>query len=167
MAKARRTVTMAATPARVWELLADPHHMPRWWPGVARMEDVREDRFTQVFVTKKGRPVRVDFHLLASEPPGTDGSGSARRRWEQEIAGTPFQRVLSESITEIVLEPLAGEAGEAGGEAGERLEPARTRITIEQRQRLRGYSRTGGFLLRRATGAKLDEALEGLRRICR
>ncbi len=158
---------MAATPARVWELLADPHHMPRWWPGVARMEDVREDRFTQVFVTKKGRPVRVDFHLLASEPPGTDGSGSARRRWEQEIAGTPFQRVLSESITEIVLEPLAGEAGEAGGEAGERLEPARTRITIEQRQRLRGYSRTGGFLLRRATGAKLDEALEGLRRICR
>lgn len=167
MAKARRTVTIAATPARVWELLADPHHMPRWWPGVARMEDVREDRFTQVFVTKKGRPVRVDFHLLASEPPGTDGSGSARRRWEQEIAGTPFQRVLSESITEIVLEPLAGEAGEAGGEAGERLEPARTRITIEQRQRLRGYSRTGGFLLRRATGAKLDEALEGLRRICR
>lgn len=175
MAKARRTVTMAATPARVWELLADPHHMPRWWPGVARMEDVREDRFTQVFVTKKGRPVRVDFHLLASEPPGRDGSGSARRRWEQEIAGTPFQRVLNESITEIVLEPLAGEAGEAGeaggeplagGEAGERLGPARTRITIEQRQRLRGYSRTGGFLLRRATGAKLDEALEGLRRIC-
>ena len=35
--------------------------MPRWWPGVVRMEGVQEDRFTQVFVTKKGRPVRDRF----------------------------------------------------------------------------------------------------------
>lgn len=106
------------------------------------MEDVEEDRWTQVFTTKRGRPVRADFHLLASEPPW-------RRRWEQEVMGTPFERVLSESITEIVLEPN---------------DPG-TRVTIAQRQRLRGYSRTGGFLLRRATAAKLDEALEGLERI--
>jgi hypothetical protein len=32
-------------------------------------------------------------------------------------------------------------------------------------QRLRGYSRTGGFLLRRASRAKLDEALDGLEQI--
>jgi hypothetical protein len=43
--------------------------------------------------------------------------------------------------------------------------PAGTEVTIAQEQKLRGYSRTGGFLVRRATAAKLDEALEGLARI--
>ena len=38
-------------------------------------------------------------------------------------------------------------------------------MTIAQQQKLRGYSRTGGFLLRRATRSKLDEALDGLERI--
>ena len=64
MATARRTRVVAAAPQRVWELLEDPHHMPRWWPGVARMEGVEEDRFTQVMVTKKGRPVRLDFRSV-------------------------------------------------------------------------------------------------------
>jgi uncharacterized protein YndB with AHSA1/START domain len=143
MSTARRSRTVAAAPQRVWELIEDPHHMPRWWPDVARMEGVEEDRWTQVILTKKGRPVRVDFHLLASEPPW-------RRCWEQDIVGTPFERVLNEAITEIVLEPV---------EQG-------TRITIEQRQKLRGYSRTGGWMLRRATRGKLDDALEGIERAC-
>jgi hypothetical protein len=116
--------------------------MPRWWPGVIRMESVEEDRFTQVFMTKKGRPVRLDFQLVASEPPW-------RRTWQQDIEGTPFERVLDEAITEVVLEP----------------DPAGTKVTIAQRQKLRGYSRTGGFLLRRATSSKLDEALDGLERL--
>ena len=103
------------------------------------MEGVHDDRFTQVFMTKKGRAVRIDFHLVESDPPW-------RRCWEQDIPGTPFERVLNESTTEIVLEP----------------EGSGTRVTIAQRQKLRGYSRTGGFLLRRATAAKLDEALEGI-----
>ena len=107
------------------------------------MEGVAEDRFTQVHLTKKGKPVRIDFTVLASEPPW-------RQLWGQEIDGTPFERVLRESVVEIVLEP----------------EGTGTRVTIEQRQKLRGYSRTGGFLLRRATGAKLAEALEGLERVC-
>lgn len=143
MATSRRTRVLGASQQRVWELIEDPHHMPRWWPGVKRMEEVREDRFTQVFTTRKGRPVRADFHLLEADPPW-------RLRWEQELIGTPFERVLNESITEIQLEPADGG----------------TRVTIEQRQKLRGYSRTGGFLLRRATKDKLEEALEGLERIC-
>jgi hypothetical protein len=102
-----------------------------------------------VFTTKKGRPVRMDFRLLDSEPPGPDGVAAGRRVWEQDITGTPFERVLGEAITEIVVEPA---------DQG-------TRITIAMRQKLRGYSRTGGFLLRRATAAKLDEALDGLERI--
>ncbi len=92
-------------------------------------------------MTKKGRPVRIDFTLLASDPPW-------RRMWKQEIEGTPFERVLGEAVTEIGLDPH--------GDG--------TTVTIEQRQKLRGYSRTGGFLLRRATGGKLDEALDGIAR---
>ena len=116
--------------------------MPRWWPGVARMEGVEDDRWTQVYVTKRGRPVRADFNLLVSDRPW-------RRCWQQEIPGTPFERVLSESITDIVLEPV---------QEG-------TKVTIAQHQKLRGYSRTGGFLVRRATAKRLDEALDGLERI--
>jgi hypothetical protein len=70
--------------------------------------------------------------------------------WEQEVTGTPFERVLDEAITEVVLEPADGG----------------TLVTIVQRQKLRGYSRTGGFLLRRATKGKLQEALEGLEHVC-
>ncbi len=143
MAVARRSRTIQAAPERVWEVLEDPHHMPRWWPGVTRMEGVEPDRWTQVFKTKKGRPVRMDFRLLASEPPW-------QRAWEQEIAGSPFERVLIESVTEIALEP----------------EGSGTKVTIAQRQRLRGYSRTGGLMLRRATAKRLDEALAGLERVC-
>jgi hypothetical protein len=111
------------------------------------MEGVSEDHFTQVFQTKKGRSVRIDFTLLESRPPGEGGGGV--RRWEQEIIGTPFERVLNASIIELRLEP----AGSG------------TTVTLEHEQKLRGYSRTGGFMLKRATGAKLDEALEGLQRL--
>jgi uncharacterized protein YndB with AHSA1/START domain len=141
MTTATRSLLVAAPQAQVWELIEDPHHMPRWWPGVVRMEGVEDDRFTQVFMTKRGRAVRVDFQLLASEPP-------SRRAWAQEIEGTPFERVLGESIIEVALTPEGGA----------------TRVTIAQRQQLRGYSRTGGFLLKRATAGKLKEALEGIER---
>lgn len=120
--------------------------MPRWWPGVRRMEGVHEGRFTQVFTTKKGRSVRVDHYLLDVEAPGPGGDPPGRVSWGQEIEGTPFERVLSEATTEVLLE-----RGDGG-----------TLVTITQIQRLRGYSRTGGFLLRRATKKRLDEALEGL-----
>jgi uncharacterized protein YndB with AHSA1/START domain len=136
----RRERTLEADPQRVWELIEDPHHMPRWWPGVQRMESVDENRFTQVFYTKRGRPVRMDFRVLASEPP-------VRRVWEQELEGSPFERVLGQAITEIQLEP----AGDG-----------RTQVAIVLTQKLRGYSRTGGFMLRRATRRRLDEALDGL-----
>jgi uncharacterized protein YndB with AHSA1/START domain len=142
MANAHASKTIAAAPQRVWEVVEDPHHFPRWWPGVTRMEGVSDEAFTQVFVTKKGRPVRLDFRVLSSDPPW-------RRAWEQELAGTPFERVLVESVTELVLEPVEGG----------------TKVVLEQRQKLKGYSRTGGLMLRRATSKKLDEALDGLDRL--
>jgi uncharacterized protein YndB with AHSA1/START domain len=140
MATSLRQRILPASQQELWELISDAHHMPRWWPGVARMEEVTADRFTQVFKTKKGRPVRADFHVVQSEPPSL-------LAFEQEIPGTPFERVLNELVVEIRLEPVA-----AGG----------TEVTIVQAQKLRGYSRTGGFLMRGATKQRLDEALEGL-----
>lgn len=130
---------LAAPQQDIWAIIADPHHMPRWWPGIARMEGVTAEGFTQVFTTKRGRPVRADFRVIASEPPW-------RRVWAQETAGTPFERVLDESIVEVNLKPATGG----------------TEVTIDHRQKLRGYSRTGVFMLRRATRRRLDEALDGL-----
>ncbi len=39
-------------------------------------------------------------------------------------------------------------------------------MTLSHQQKLRGYSRTGTFMLSRATRRKLDEALDGLERVC-
>jgi uncharacterized protein YndB with AHSA1/START domain len=142
VAVARRSRTFTASPDEIWDLIADPDHLPRWWPGVSRVEGVEGDRFTEVLTTKRGRPVRADFRIVQSDRP----YGLA---WMQEVEGTPFQRVLSESIVAIGLSLVADG----------------TTVTIEQRQKLRGYSRTGGFLLRRATSDKLDEALDGIERI--
>jgi uncharacterized protein YndB with AHSA1/START domain len=148
--RAKRTRVIGASCDEVWSLLEDPHHFPRWWPGVVRVEGVSEGRWTHVYTTKKGRTVRIDFRLLSSDPPAEDPTAPVRRSWEQEIQGTPFERVLNEAVTEVRLES----AGDSG-----------TQVTIEQDQRLRGYSRTGGWMLRRATNARLDEALDGLERV--
>jgi uncharacterized protein YndB with AHSA1/START domain len=149
MPTARRTRRLDAPPERLWDVVADPHHMARWWPEVRRMEGVSEDRFTQVFMTKKGRAVRADQYLVEVEPPVPGSEDPARICWTQEIEGTPFERVLEESVTEVVLEAVDGG----------------TLVTISQSQKLRGYSRTGGFLLRRATRRKLDQALDGLEQV--
>lgn len=144
---ARRTRVIAAPTQAIWAVVADPHHFPRWWPGVVRVEGVNESRFTQVYTTKRGRSVRMDFQLITSEAPADDRP--ARVSFEQDVRGTPFERVLNKSVTEVALEP----------------EQRGTRVTISQQQKLRGYSRTGGWMLRRATGARLQEALKGLERL--
>lgn len=140
----RRHATLAAGSQDVWRVVRDPHHLPRWWPKVGRVEAVQDDRWTSVFVTEKGKSVRADYRLVASEAPH-------RRAWSQELADSPFERVLAEAITEVRLEPQ---------------ESAQTDVTIELRQRLRGFARLGAFMVRRASGRVLDEALEGLRVAC-
>jgi len=149
LSSAARTRVIGASVEEVWKVVADPYQMPRWWPAIERMEGVQGDRFTQVFRSKRQRTVRADFRLLASEPPGGQYT-SGHRTWEQELVGTPFERVLVESVTEIAVEPADG-----GG----------TLITLGQRQKLRGYSKTGVWAMRSATAKRLDQALEGLARI--
>jgi uncharacterized protein YndB with AHSA1/START domain len=140
----RRTRTLGVEPEAVWRVVADPHHLPRWWPRVRRVEGASPERWTQVLLTKKGKPVRADFRLADAEEP-------RRYAWEQELAGTPFERLLAQAHTEISLEPRPGGA---------------TEVAITLTQRLRGWSRFGPFLFRRAAGAQLDEALETLEQVC-
>jgi uncharacterized protein YndB with AHSA1/START domain len=138
----RRSRTVAASPDEIWRVVADPHHLPRWWPRVTRVEAVDDDAFTLVLATDKGRGVRADYRLLESAPPRL-------RAWEQEIEGTPFERILSRARTEVALEPVADV----------------TQVTITLRQSMRGFARLGGFLIRRAGRRQLDDALDGLEAI--
>jgi uncharacterized protein YndB with AHSA1/START domain len=139
MPTARRSRTIGAAPERVWATVGDPHHLPRWWPRVERVEGVSRDRFTEVLGTDRGRSVRADFRVVESSAP-------ARRVWEQELAGSPFERVFSAARTEVALEPADGG----------------TRVTIVVRLRMRGPGRLGGWVVRRATRRVLDEALGAL-----
>ncbi|HEX3910444.1 MAG TPA: SRPBCC family protein [Solirubrobacteraceae bacterium] len=144
MPSARRSRTLAASPAELWELIGDPHHLPRWWPRVDRVEDVEGGAFTEVMRTAKGKLVRADFRVLDSDEQARSLT------WEQQLEGTPFARLLSEARTHVALEP----AGQG------------TLVTIELHQRLTGFfPRFGGFMVSRAAAKTVDEALDGLERI--
>ncbi|HEV3048126.1 MAG TPA: SRPBCC family protein [Solirubrobacteraceae bacterium] len=149
MPTVRASRTIAAPADELWELVSDPHHLPRWWPRVARVEDVRDGAFTEVMKTKKGKVVRADFDVVCVD--------AERRtlRWEQRVAGTPFERVLLSSATELSLAAAGGETGEA------------TAVTLELRQtpgrQLPRFG--GGYVMRRAGAKVLREALDGLERI--
>jgi uncharacterized protein YndB with AHSA1/START domain len=141
---ARRSRTIAAPISELWGLICDPHHLPRWWPRVERVEDVEDDAFTELMRTSKGKAVRADFRLVRAEEQ------THSLTWQQQLEGTPFARVLHSSETLVTLQP-----------AGEH-----TSVTIELRQKLAGFfPRFGGFMVRRAAAATLDEALDGLERI--
>jgi uncharacterized protein YndB with AHSA1/START domain len=137
----RVTRTLAAPPDAVWELLANPWQQVRWWPRVVRIEDVADDRFTQVLGTARGKGIRADFRVRERAEPSL-------LRWEQELPGTPFERILAEAVTTVELAP----AGDGAG----------TVVAIELRQRLQGWSRLVPFLFRRAARRQLRDALAAL-----
>ena len=151
MPRTRRSRTIAAPAEELWALIGDPHHLPRWWPRVERVEDVVGGAFTEVMRTKSGRIVRADFSIVRRD------ERERALSWEQRLAGTPFERVLSSAETEVRLAPCGAETGDAA---------QATDVTIELRQRMTGFfPRFGGFMVRRASGAILDEALDSLERI--
>lgn len=141
----------------LWAVVRDPHHLPRWWPRVTRVEDVEDDEFTEVMTTSKGKVVRADFSMTAAD------EYARTLTWEQRVAGTPFQRVLSSAVTEVRLRAVDG--GDDGAGSGVSGAPA-TEVTIELRQVLSGFfPRFGGFMVRRAAADTLEQALDGLERI--
>jgi uncharacterized protein YndB with AHSA1/START domain len=129
----------------IWSVIADPYHLPRWWPRTRRVENVsgggepRGRRWTQVLETRDGRGVRADYRCVSA-------ATNERYVFEQELEGTPFAGILRSARTEIELAP----------------EGAETRVTMASEQRLRGLSRLGSPMMRRAIGRTLSEALTGL-----
>ena len=140
--KVSRSRTLAAPPDAVWAVVSNPHRLPAWWPKVERVEGVTAGEWTTVLRSERGKAVRADYRLEASDSP-------ARREWSQQLAGTPFERLLWESRTTAVLEP----------------EGSGTAVTLLVEQRPRGWARLGRFLLRRAARGQLDAALAGLARV--
>jgi uncharacterized protein YndB with AHSA1/START domain len=142
-----RSRVIGASSEAVWSLVADPHNLPRWWPETTRVEDVeggvgaRRGRFTQVMTTSKGKTVRADFRCTAA----TSGE---RLVWEQQLEGTPFEGFLNSAELEVRL----GDAADGCS------------VRLEARRRLRGMSRLGSVMMRRATGRTLRQALDGIER---
>jgi len=160
MPTARHTRTIVAPVQELWETIGDPHHLPRWWPRVSRVEDVTEHAFTEVLSTKSGKFVRADFEIVDVVSP-------QRIVWSQQVQNSPFARVLRSSETEIDLTDLT-ETGPGDGPS--------TEVTIELRQELHGFmpgagrrfmasAKLGSPLVRRAADATVKEALDGLERI--
>jgi uncharacterized protein YndB with AHSA1/START domain len=133
--KARRSRTVPGSPEQVWEIVADPYQLPRWWPRVTRVEGVDGLGWTTVMASPRGRDVRADWRLDGSDRP-------SRRRWEQELEGSPFGRLFELNAVELRIE------------AGT--------VTIEIQQRVRGWARLAPFIVRRAAKKVADEALDGL-----
>ena len=139
MSDVRRSAVVPAAPERVWEVLADAYTLPRWWPGITRVEGVREIGFTAVLMSRKGRTIRLDLLYTEVEEP-------TRLAWTMEVSGSQFERLLTDWSTRFTLAP------DAGG----------TRVTIEEHQRFRGSLRTGALIQARAARQRLDGALAGL-----
>jgi uncharacterized protein YndB with AHSA1/START domain len=137
----RRSMTVAAPPATVWQTVADPHQMPRWWPRVERVEGVDGRGFTQVLRSPKGALVRADFRFGQRNKPRVVV-------WTQDLEGTPFARLLARSETTVTLEAADGDGA--------------TCVRIELDQKLQGISRFGGFMVKRAGRRQLDTALGAL-----
>jgi uncharacterized protein YndB with AHSA1/START domain len=137
-----RSRMLRASAADVWRVLADPYSMARWWPLARRVEGVREGAWTVVLGRPGGRGVRADQLLEESS------ESAGLRRWSLVVPGSPFERVLTSSVTEARLAP----AGDG------------TELRLELRQSPRGWARLGGFMLRRAARRQLDEALAGMAR---
>jgi uncharacterized protein YndB with AHSA1/START domain len=151
---ARRSRIIAAPVEQLWELVCDPHHLPRWWPRVTRVEEVHGGAFTEVMRTRKGKIVRADFDVVRKD------EHERLCTWSQRVEGTPFAKVLRAAETDVSLVP----SGEA------------TEVTIELRQTLAGPApglgvlagispRLGGRMVRRAAERTLEEALDGLEQI--
>jgi uncharacterized protein YndB with AHSA1/START domain len=135
----RRERLVPAAPSDVWGVVSDPARLAAWWPGVTRVEEASREAWTTVLVSPKGKVVRADYSLVEADEP-------QRVLWRHEVEASPFERLLSESTTEIALAP------DDGG--------TRVRVTLDQRPR--GWARFSPFQLRAAAARQAEGALDGL-----
>jgi uncharacterized protein YndB with AHSA1/START domain len=138
----RRERTVPAAPAEVWGVVSDPASLPQWWPGVSRVEEASPEAWTNVLTSPKGKTVRADYTRIEAEEP-------RRVLWRHEVEGSPFERILARSTTEIALAPAND----------------RTRVAIAVSHQPRGWARLSPFQLRAAATKQVEGALDGLERV--
>ncbi|MDX6582143.1 MAG: hypothetical protein QOI10_1327 [Solirubrobacterales bacterium] len=147
MPRVSRSRVIGVDQGRVWDLVSDPHNLPRWWPRAKRVEDVRgpigaRAHWTTVLETEAGKGVRADYRCTGATAP-------QRYEWEQQIEGTPFERVLRAARLEIGL---------SEADSG-------TAVTLTSIESLRGISRLGSMMMRGAARDRLEEALASIERV--
>ena len=138
-----RSRTVPAAPEQIWSLVSDPWRWPSWWPNVARVEEAAPEAWTAVLTSANGRTMRADYSLEESEHP-------SRLRWRHEVEESPFERIMASSVTELELEPAGADSSV---------------VRLTGHIQLRGFSRLGGFQVRRATRRQFDGALDGLQEL--
>jgi hypothetical protein len=99
----------------------------------------KRTQWTKVLQTSEGRSVRADFRCVSS-------AEGERYAWEQDLAGTPFERHLRSLRVEIGLRERDGG----------------TEVSLTEEQSLKGMSKLGSPLMRRARADVLEEALDGV-----
>ena len=87
-----------------------------------------------------GKTIRADFTRVEA----VEGE---RLHWRQELAGSPFERILASALTRIELSP----AGEGD-----------TRVVIELDQQPRGWARLAPLQFRTAAARQAQGEAEGL-----
>lgn len=138
----RRETVVPQAPEEIWRLISDPAQLPRWWPGVTRVEDATAQAWTTVLASPKGKSVRMDYSRVEATEP-------TRLVWRQEVEQSPFERILAEATTSVEL---------SGADAG-------TRVAIELDQKPRGWARLAPLQFRAAGKRQVDGAVEGLERL--
>ena len=138
----RRETVVPRAPDEVWRLVSDPDQLPRWWPGVTRVEDATAQAWTTVLASPKGKSVRMDYSRVEATEP-------SRLVWRQEVEQSPFERILAEATTSVEL-------SEADGG---------TRVAIELDQKPRGWARLAPLQFRAAGKRQVEGAVEGLERL--
>lgn len=170
MPRVSETRSMGTPAGELWEMIRDPHHLPRWWPRVERVEGVRGALFTQVLRSSSGKLVRADFEVSEVD------EAQMRIVWSQQIAGTPFAHVLSASYTELHVQPRLGGSANAVTDVTLTLDhrpkswfgggpPVAYRSAAAGRLWTAGLGRLGSPLISRAAARTVKEALDGLQRI--
>ena len=135
----RRETLVSAPPEEVWRVVSNPARLPAWWPSVSRVEDASPEAWTKVLMSPGGKAVRADYTRVEADEP-------VRLVWRHEVEESPFERILSASTTEIMLEPSDG--------------GTLVRISVEHRPR--GWARFSPFQMRAAATRQVSGACDGL-----